>query len=162
MLAMNNNNVKHEQTNLEKKMKKIVTAAALLSLLTFAGIQTVSAHGGRYFGNNNYGPGYCGSYDADSQGLTKKDQAALEKFRDDTRATRKEVVVKRSELNALMRQDNPDETKVAILTGELYDLETDLDKKAKAAEIDNSSAYEHGPGMMQGYDRGRGGHMMGW
>jgi hypothetical protein len=61
-----------------------------------------------------------------------------------------------------MRQDNPDETKVAKLTGELYDLEIDLDKKAKAAEIDNPSAYEHGSGMMQGYGWGRGGHMMGW
>jgi len=143
-------------------MKKIVTAAALLSVLIFAGIQTVSAHGGRYFGSNNYGPGYCGSYDADTQGLTEKDQIALEKFKDDTSAIRKDIVVKRSELTALMRKDNPDETKVAKLTGELYDLEADLDKKAEAAEIDNPSTYGYGPGMMQGYGRGRGGHMMGW
>ena len=61
-----------------------------------------------------------------------------------------------------MRQDNPDETKVAKLTGELYDLKTDLDKKAEAAEIDTPSAYEYGPGMMQGYGWGRSGHMMGW
>jgi Spy/CpxP family protein refolding chaperone len=144
------------------KMKKIVTAAALLSVLTFAGIQTVSAHGGRYFGNNNYGQGYCGSYGSGSQGLTEKDQVSLEKFREDTSAIRKEIVVKRSELNALMRQDNPNETKVAKLTGELYDLETGLDKKAEAAEIYNSSAFEHGPDMMQGYSRSRGGHIMGW
>ena len=143
-------------------MKKIVTAAALLSVLTFAGIQTVSAHGGRYFGNNNYGPGYCGNYDGDSQGLTEKDQAALEKFKDDTNAIRKEIVVKRSELNALMRKDNPDEIKVAKLTGELYDLETDLDKKAEAAEIDTRFADEHGPGMMRGYCWGNGRNMMGW
>ena len=32
----------------------------------------------------------------------------------------KEIVVKRSELDALMRQDNPDEKKVAKLTGDLY------------------------------------------
>ena len=143
-------------------MKKIVTAAALISVLTFAGIQSVSAHGGRYFGNNNYGGGYCGNYDTGSQGLTEKDQAALKKFKDDTRTIRKEIVVKRSELNALMRQDNPDETKVAKLTGDLYDLATDLDKKAETAEIDNPSVYDHGPGTMGIYDRGRGGHMMGW
>ena len=143
-------------------MKKIVTAAALMSVLTFAGIQSVSAHGGRYFSNNNYGGGYCGNYDADSQGLTEKDQAAFEKFKDDTSTIRKEIVVKRSELNALMRQDNPDETKVAKLTGDLYDLATDLDKKAETAEIDNPSVYDHGPGTMGTYDRGRGGHMMGW
>lgn len=143
------------------KMKKIVTAAALISVLIFAGIQSASAHGGRYFGNN-YGGGYCGNYDDNSQGLTEKDQAAIEKFKDDTSAIRKEIVVKRSELNALMRQDNPDETKVAKLTGDLYDLKTDLNKKAEAAGIDNPSFYEHGPGMMQGYGWGRGGHMMGW
>jgi Spy/CpxP family protein refolding chaperone len=143
-------------------MKKLVTAAALLSLLTFTGIQTVSAHGGRYYGSNNYGPGYCGSYDSDNQGLTEKDQAAFEKFKNDTSAIRKDIVVKRSELTALMRRDNPDETKVAKLTGEIYDLETDLDKKAEAAEIGNPSGSGHGPGMMQGYGWGRSGHMMGW
>jgi Spy/CpxP family protein refolding chaperone len=143
-------------------MKKTVTAAALIAALTFVGIQTVSAHGGRYYSNNNYGGGYCGNYDTDNQGLTEKEQAALEKFKDDTSAVRKEIVVKRSELNALMRKDNPDETKVAKLTGELYDLEADLDKKAEAAEIDNPLGYEHGPGMMRGYGWGRGGHMMNW
>lgn len=143
-------------------MKKIVTTAALIGVLTFAGIQTVSAHGGRYFGNNNYGPGYCGNYDDSSQGLTEQDRAALEKFKDDTSTIRKEIVVKRSELNALMRQDNPDETKVAKLSGDLYDLKTDFDKKAEAAGIDNPSVYEHGPGMMGGYGWGRGSHMMGW
>lgn len=143
-------------------MKKTVTAAALIAALTFAGIQTASAHSGRYSGNNNYGPGYCGNYNNNSSGYTEEDQAALEKFRDDTKAIRKEIVVKRSELNALMRQDNPDETKVAKLTGELYDLRAELDSKAEAAGIDERFAYNHGPGMMRGYGWGRGGHMMGW
>ena len=143
-------------------MKKTVTAAALIAALKFAGIQTASAHGGRYLGNNNYGPRYCDNYDNDSSSYTEEDQAALEKFRDDTTATRKEIVVKRSELNALMRQDNPDETKVAKLTGELYDLRAELDSKAEAAGIDERFAYGHGPGMMRGYGWGRGGHMMGW
>ena len=143
-------------------MKKIVTVVALFSVLTFAGIHWASAHDGRYYGNSNYGPGYCGNYDPGSQGLPEKDQAAFEKFKDDTSAIRKDIVVLRSELTALMRKDNPDEIKVAKLTGELYDLETDLDTKAEAAGIDNPSVYEHGPGMMQGYGRGRGGHMMGW
>jgi hypothetical protein len=43
-------------------MKKILAAAALIAALAFAGIQTASAHGGRYFNSNNYGPGYCGTY----------------------------------------------------------------------------------------------------
>ena len=137
-------------------MKKTV-AAAIITALTFAGVQAASAYGGRYYNSNEYGYG-CGNYDGDSRGLTEKDQAALEKFRDDTSALRKEIVVTRSELDALMRKDNPDETKVAKLTGQLYDLETELDKKAETAEIDGPMGYGHGPGMMRGY----GWRMMGW
>ena len=143
-------------------MKKTVTAAALIAALTFVGIQAVSAQGGRYYRNNAYGPGYCGNFDNESRGYSAEDQAVLEKFKNDTAAIRKEIVVKRSELDALMNRDNPDETKVAKLTGELYDLETDLDGKAEAAGIENRFAYDNGPGMMRGYGRGRGGYMMGW
>lgn len=142
-------------------MKKVITAAVLISALTFTGIQFASAHGGRYFTDENYGPGSCGGYYSENNGFTAEDQAALEKFRDDTKAIRKEIVVKRSELNALMFRDNPDETKVAKLTSELYDLRSQLDEKAEAAGIGTRYAG-HGPGMMRGYGWGRGGHMMGW
>ncbi len=50
------------------KMKKIIAAAALLAVLAFAGIQTASANGGSYFSNNDYGPGFCGTYYNDSRG----------------------------------------------------------------------------------------------
>ena len=143
-------------------MKKTATAAALIAALTFAGIQSASAHGGRYYSGNDYGPGYCGTYNSKPRGYTEEYQAAFEKFRDDTKAIRKEIVVKRSELNALLGKDNPDETKVAKLTGNLYDLEAELETKAEAAGIDNRYAYRHGPGMMRGYGWGFGGHMMGW
>jgi hypothetical protein len=43
-------------------MKKIVTVVAILSLIGFASYKAASAHSGRYFGGNNYGPGYCGTY----------------------------------------------------------------------------------------------------
>jgi Spy/CpxP family protein refolding chaperone len=143
-------------------MKKTVTAAALIAALTFAGIQSASAHGSRYYSGKSYGPGYCGTYNSETRGYTEEDQAAFEKFRDDTTAIRKEIVVKRSELNALMRKDNADEKKVAKLTGDLYDLEAELETKAEAAGIDNRYAYRHGPGMMRGYGWGYGRHMMGW
>ena len=153
-------------------MKKTITAAALLAALTFAGIQTVSAHNGRYFNNGDYGPGYCGNYFNGNYNYTNEDQATFDKFNTDTATIRKEIVVKRSELNALLSKDNPDETKVAKLTGELYDLQTDLNSKAEAAGIDNRFAYGpgpgmmrgygYGPGMMNGYGGGYGGHMMGW
>ena len=162
-------------------MKKTVTAAALIAALTFAGFQMASAHGGRFSRNNGYGPGYCGNF-YNGSGYTEGDQAALRKFRTDTAATRREIVVKRSELNALMSNDNPDATKVANLTGEIYDLEADIDSKADAAGIDGRFAcgygpgmmrgygygpgmmqdYGRGPGMMRGYGGGPGRHMMGW
>ena len=94
--------------------------------------------------------------------LIDQDLAGIEKFRDDTSASRKAIVVKRSELNALLRNDNPDEKKVAKSTGELYDIETELEAKAEEAGVRNRYLYEHGPNMMRGYGGGRGGHMMGW
>jgi len=139
-------------------MKKLLTAAAIISVISLAGIQTASAHGGNYSNNNDY----CGSYGTDERTITEKDVEAVEKFRTETNSTRKEIVVKRSELNALLRNDNPDEKKVAKLTGDLYDLETGLEAKAEETGIRNRYAYDHGPGMMGTYGRGRGGHMMGW
>ncbi len=139
-------------------MKKLITAAAIISVISLAGIQTASAHGGNYSNNNDY----CGSYSTDDRTFTEKDAATIEKFRAETNSTRKEIVVKRSELNALLRNDNPDEKKVAKLTGDLYDLETEFEAKAEETGVKNRYAYDHGQGMMGTYDRGRGGHMMGW
>lgn len=139
-------------------MKKLVTAAAIISVISLAGIQTVSAHGGNY--SNNYD--YCGSYSIDDRTFTEKDAEAIETFRTETNSVRKDIVVKRSELNALLRNDNPDERKVAKLTGELYDLESEFEEKAEKTGIRNRYSYNHGPGMMGTYGRGRGGHMMGW
>ena len=140
-------------------MKKLITAAAFIGAISLAGIQTASAHGGNY--SNNYD--YCGSYSTDDRTFTEKDAEAVEKFRAETNSVRKEIVVKRSELHALLRNDNPDEKKVAKLTGDLYDLETELETKAETTGVRNRySSYDHGPGMMGTYGRGRGGHMMGW
>jgi hypothetical protein len=129
-------------------MKKILTIAALIGAISLAGIQIVSAHGNYY--NNNHG------------NFSEKDAETIEKFQAETNSARKEIVVKRSELNALLRNDNPDEKKVAKLTGDLYDLETELEAKAEETGARNRYAYDHGPGMMGTYGRGRGGHMMGW
>jgi len=164
----------------DKKMKKLVTAAAILSVIGFVGISAASSHGG--FFNNGYGYGYCGTYGTNGTAFTKEDAAAIEKFQADTKDIRKEIVVKRSELNALLSNDNPDEKKVASLTGDLYDLENELD--AKAEKVDGGNRYAYGPmggygygmgpgmmggygygmgpGMMGGYGWGPGGHMMGW
>jgi hypothetical protein len=137
-------------------MKKLITVAALIGAISFAGIQTASAHGGNYNNNNDY----CGAYSTDDRTFTEKDAEAVEKFRTETNSVRKGIVVKRSELNALLRNDNPDEKKVAKLTGDLYDLETELEAKADKTGVRNRYATDHGPGMMGTYGQGRGGHMM--
>ena len=139
-------------------MKKFVTAAAIISIISLAGIQTASAHGGNYSNNNDY----CGSYGTNDRTFTEKDAEAIEKFQTETKSTRKEIVVKRSELNALLRNDNPDEKKVAKLTGDIYDLESEFEAKAEETGIRGRYVYDHGPGMMGTYGRGRGGNMMGW
>ena len=137
-------------------MKKVITAAALIGAISLAGIQTASAHGGYY--SNNYDD--CGSYGTNDRTFTEKDAQAIEKFRADTNSVRKGIVVKRSELNALLRNDNPDEKRVAKLTGDLFDLETELEAKAETTGVRNRYSSDHGPGMMGTYGRGRGGHMM--
>ena len=140
-------------------MKKVIATAAILSIISLAGVQAASAHGGRNY-SNNYD--YCGSYGTYDNAYTEKDTEAIEKFRTETNSIRKEIVVKRSELNALLRNDNPDEKKVAKLTGDLYDLETELEAKAEKTGVRGRYAYDHGPGMMGTYGRGYGRHMMGW
>jgi Spy/CpxP family protein refolding chaperone len=139
-------------------MKKVIATTAILSIISLASVQAASAHSG--YSNNN---DYCGSYGTYDKAYTEKDTEAIEKFRSDTSSLRKEIIVKRSELNALLRNDNPDEKKVAKLTGDLYDLETELEAKAEKTGVKGRYAYDHGPGMMGTYGGwGRGRHMMGW
>ena len=138
-------------------MKKILAIGAILSVIGFASYKAASAHGGY---DNGYG--YCNPYTTDGATLTKEDSEAIEKFKTETSTIRKEIAIKRSELSALLSNDNPDEKKVAKLTGDLYDLEAELEVKAEASGIGNRYAYRYGPGMMRGYGWGPGGHMMGW
>jgi hypothetical protein len=65
-------------------MKKLVTAAAIIGIISLAGFQIASAHGGRYFSNDTYGPGYCGTYYNGSRINAVQDQDSNEKFRENT------------------------------------------------------------------------------
>ncbi len=137
-------------------MKKLIIVVAVVGLLG-AGIQIASAHGG-YSRGDDYG--YCGQYYA---GDNPEADAALEKFRAETNDLRKSLVVKRSELRALLQQDNPDEKRAAQLSGEIFDLETELNKKATEKGVTGRSFYGHGPSMMRDRDhRWNGRHMMDW
>ena len=130
-------------------MKKYVLAAGLIGAIGFASYSMADVRG-----NYGYGPGpgngNCGGYgycnNVDRSDVDNEKGAA---FFEETKETRKQIFVKRSELDALMSQDNPDEKKVAKLTGEIYDLQTLMDEKAGKA-FGDSPRY--------GYGRGRGGN----
>jgi Spy/CpxP family protein refolding chaperone len=129
-------------------MKKLLVAAALVGVLSLAGFSMVSAHGrdgngpSKGFGNCD-GYGYCNSWSYDEQ-----DKEKVATFRAETKETRKQIAVKRNERRALMSQDNPDEKRVATLTGEIFDLKNLVDEKAKETFGDNPPL---------GHMRGRGG-----
>ena len=143
-------------------MKTLLIATVMIATISFAGIQTVSAHGGNFRGGNGYCDDYAGgnTHLYDRTHMYDRNTEDYEKFRKETADIRKDIAVKRSELRALNRQDNPDEKRVAQLTGELFDLEEKLSEKAAKTGIDTRS--NHGPSMMRDGVRGRGRHMMDW
>ena len=127
-------------------MKKYLVAAALIGVIGFSGMSMANARGYGYGPGPGYGDCNGGRY-CDNWSYSEKDEAKASAFFEETKETRKEIVVKRSELDALMRQDNPDEKKVAKLTGELYDLQAMMEEKAdKAFEGRAGYGYGRGPG----------------
>ncbi len=124
-------------------MKKYLAAAALIGAIGFTGISMANSpdNYGSGYGNCG-GPRYC-----DNWSSSEKDNEKASAFFDETKELRREIVVKRSELDAMMRQDNPDEKKVAKLTGDLFDLQNNMSEKAdKAFEGRAGNGYGPGPG----------------
>lgn len=134
-------------------MKKYLAVAALVGALGFTTISMADARG--YYGS---GPGYCGGGGryCDNWSNTEQDDAKGSAFFEETKELRKEIVVKKSELEALMLQDNPDEKKVAKLTGELFDLQNTMEEKAEKTFAD-SPRRGYGPGPGYGNCGRRGG-----
>ena len=133
-------------------MKKYLAAAALIGLIGFTGITMANARGYGYgpgpgYGDCDGGGRYCSNWYAEG------DDKKATVFREETKELRKEIIVKRSELDALMRQDNPDEKKVAKLTGDIYDLENQMETKAEKSFGDRAG---YGPGPGYGYCGRRG------
>jgi zinc resistance-associated protein len=102
-----------------------LTATALISLSSFT---PADAGPGGYGG----GRGFCGNCDpqGQQQALSPEAQQAREEFMAKTTDLRKQLVVRKAELRALMAQQNPDEKRVAALTGETFDLRNQLRQKA--------------------------------
>ncbi|KPJ97388.1 MAG: hypothetical protein AMJ60_11400 [Desulfobacterales bacterium SG8_35] len=126
-------------------MKKYLVAAALIGAIGLSGISMANARGNYGYGP---GPGYencSGGRYCDNWSYAEKDDEKAAAFFEETKELRKEIVVKRSELDALMRQDNPDEKKVAQLTGELFDLQNTMEEKGGKA-FEGRPRYGYGPG----------------
>ena len=120
-------------------MKKYLAAAALIGALGFTGISMASPQ--NYYGCNNYGgQRYC-----ENRGYSENDSEKLSALDEETKELRKTIIVKRSELDALMRQDNPDEKKVAKLAGDIYDLQAAMDEKADSV-YGGRTGYGQRPG----------------
>jgi hypothetical protein len=138
-------------------MKKYLVATALLATIGVTGFSMANARG-----NYGYGPGLgygdCGGGGYCSQSAYfDRDNKEAAAFFEETKDIRRSIIVKQSELGALMRQDNPDEQKVGKLTGEIYDLNSIMTAKADKV-FDDNPEYEYGRG--RGYGNCRGGR--GW
>ncbi|MBU0675450.1 MAG: periplasmic heavy metal sensor [Proteobacteria bacterium] len=148
-------------------LNKTVVSTALISMIGLTCVPFASAND--TFGpNGGTGYGYCGNSGYQGRNLSDKDAKAYKQYRDETSPIRKDLLVKNSELGAINRQNNPDAKRVATLTGEIYDLQESLDKKAEEAGFTRGSGdrlgmhngWGYGHGMMGTYGQGYGPGMM--
>jgi len=135
-------------------MKKVLVAAVLVGVMSFTGISMVNARGRHGFDpDRGYGAGagYC-----TNQSYSAQDREKAAAFLDETKELRKQIVVKKSERRALMKQENPDEKRVAQLSGEIYDLKNMVADKAKETFGDNPPPFGLMRPMGRFGERGRG------
>jgi zinc resistance-associated protein len=110
------------------KMKKTFMALALAAVVGTIGLQQASAHG---FDGNGRG-------DFPHRQFHRLDEATkvkIEKFQAESQDLRKQIVMKQAEELALTRSENPDMNAVRKAAGELFDLRTAMQEKAKAAGL---------------------------
>ncbi len=145
-------------------MRKKIAVIVLVTGLGFAAVQQASAS----WGNSNRAGANCGNCpQLQMNQNTQLDQATIDKidkFYQDNTDLKRSMIVKNAELRALMRSDNPDATKVANLTGEVFDLRISLQEKAKEAGVDqyiNMGQQRGGNGGKGGKRGGQQGQMQG-
>ena len=144
-------------------MKKTLLITGLVVGMGFIGLQQASAYQGMGGGGMGMGGG-CPKGGAAYSQLDAASKAKVDKFHDETKDLRKQMVMKHAEERAIMRADNPDSAKAAKLAGEIFDLQTSLHTKAAAAGVQEligcGSCQGAGPGMGMGHRRGGGKGMM--
>lgn len=114
-------------------MKKALVIITLVVSMGFLGWQQASAKKGM-----GVGPGMGGGYQKCGVVYSQLDAASkvkVDKFYDETKDLRRQMVMKHAEEAALMHGTNPDEAKAAKLAGEIFDLRASIQDKAKAAGV---------------------------
>lgn len=136
-------------------MKKLLVITALVAGIGFFGLQQASAGKGEGPGMKSGCPKGAPCY---SQ-LDVDTKAKVDKFYNDTKEIRKQIVMKHAEKRALMHSENPDPAKAAKLAGELFDLKATMQAKADEAGlssvIDCDCCVGFGYGMGPHHGAGR-------
>ena len=133
-------------------MKKALIITALVMSMGFLGLQQASANQGMGNGCQKGVNGY-------SQ-LDAASKAKVDKFYDETKELRKQMVMKHAEELALMNAAEPDAARVAKLAGDIFDLKAAIQAKAKAAGVQGLIGCGCGHGRRHGMGRGMGQGMM--
>jgi hypothetical protein len=141
-------------------MKKIVVIVGLVTALGFVALQQASARGW----GGGYGGGYnCPNYGMNYQQLDDATQVKIDAFRLETTELRKQIAMKRAEKQALMASQNPDPQAIATVEGELFDLHTEMQQKAKEAGVPAMGGRRGNyGGMGAGYRMGSRFNQQGW
>lgn len=135
-------------------MKKTLVVTALVVSMGFLGWQQASANRGM-----GGGPGMGGGCQKGGAGYSQLDAASkakVDKFYDETKDLRKQMVMKHTEKEALMHGENPDAAKAAKLAGEIFDLQASMQAKAEAAGVEGLIGCGCQSMMGQGMGRGHG------
>lgn len=129
-------------------MKKKIAAIVLVLGLATAGV--ASARGGMGMG---MGPGYgmgCPQGMAQYQQLDEATRNKIDAFYRDTQDLRKQIVMKHAAMRSLMNSQNADPATASKLSGELFDLQTAMQDKARAAGVAQYVGGGCGMGMGMG------------
>jgi len=126
--------------------RKKLSVAVLLALGLFLGLAFAS--GGQPWGMK--GQGGQGGHGGKFANFTPEQAGKLfdlrQKFLDDTSSLRKDMVVKRAELRALWRAENPDEKQILAKLKEINAIQAKLQEKVVPFRIEVKKILPKAPG----------------
>ncbi len=132
-------------------MKKIISIAALASVIGLTGLYSVMAYPGA--GGMGGHEGCAGGMQQKIAGMDDATKAKFKTFIQETQDLRRSMAVKSAERSALMAAETPDSREIGKITGELFDLRAAMYAKAEAAGI--AEFLGKGPGCaMYGHQGG--------